>query len=87
MTTVPDAPTILKIVPRYSYGSGHFLGITVEFNSEIVSFFSSFIELSKMEGYLICTLSNIIYREKLQVHACMHVYVHSIHSMHTLHVH
>ena len=34
---VPDAPTGLKIIPRYSYKSGHFSGITVEFNSEMVN--------------------------------------------------
>ena len=33
---VPDAPTGLKVIPRYSYSSGHFSGITVEFNSEVV---------------------------------------------------
>ena len=37
MILVPDAPTGLKIIPRYSYRSGHFSGITVEFNSEMVN--------------------------------------------------
>ena len=40
---VPDAPTGLKVIPRYSYSSGHFSGITVEFNSEVV----------KVDGYII----------------------------------
>jgi hypothetical protein len=37
---VPDPPTGLKVIPRYSYSSGHFSGIAVEFNSEVVKFAS-----------------------------------------------
>ena len=35
---VPDPPTGLKVIPRYSYDSGHFSGVTVEFNTETVKF-------------------------------------------------
>ena len=37
-TLVPDPPTGLKVIPRYSYASGQFSGMTFEFNTERVNF-------------------------------------------------